>query len=321
MRSMCGRGRVTHVLPRDGSDGPVAPARRARARLRGAQTLGGRLPQAARALSGRRLQVIDGLDAVQVTLEAIELAAELRDRPTMIRLVAIELPEDVPTALHHRLILDAPGLVEEAGDLARRSSFRSDRRAAASPRRGTTEFPARATGTARWSPASPAGASRRPATGRRPSAGASARPRRGAGSAWAAGSSGASASASTLTVTLATSNVKRYTPQNSPQRRITGWNGNRRPDGCRSASSSGTTCASASSGLAGPSRSSGRWSASWSAKRSGSARKRCARESRSANPCPVPSRSRSGSGSRTSAVASGARGPAGGRSSCRTSSS
>src|SRR2546428_12115680 len=60
--------------------GSVAPARRARARLRGAQTLGRRLPQAGRALPDRRLQVVDGLDAVQLTLQAIELAAELRDR-------------------------------------------------------------------------------------------------------------------------------------------------------------------------------------------------------------------------------------------------
>ena len=62
-----------------------------------------------------------------------------------------------------------------------------DRRAAASPRPGTTGSPGRATGTAPSSPASRAGSSPRPAGGRRPCAGASARRRRGAGSAWAAG--------------------------------------------------------------------------------------------------------------------------------------
>src|SRR3989449_450931 len=76
----------------------VTPARRARARVRGAQTLGRRLPEGASALSGRRPQVIDGLHAVQFTLQAIELAPELRDRSAVVRLVAIEVPEDVPTA-------------------------------------------------------------------------------------------------------------------------------------------------------------------------------------------------------------------------------
>src|SRR2546427_4275161 len=95
----------------------VTPAPRAWPRLRGAQTLGRRLPQTASALPGRRLQVIDGLDAVQLTLQAIEPAAELRDRSAVVRLIAIEVPEDVPAALHHRLELDAPSFVEEAGDL------------------------------------------------------------------------------------------------------------------------------------------------------------------------------------------------------------
>src|SRR2546422_3543900 len=76
----------------------VTPAPRAWPRLRGAQTLGRRLPQTASALPGRRLQVIDGLDAVQLTLQAIELTAELRDRSAVVRLVAIEVPEEIGRA-------------------------------------------------------------------------------------------------------------------------------------------------------------------------------------------------------------------------------
>src|SRR2546427_9903825 len=92
----------------------VTPAPRAWPRLRGAQTLGRRLPQTASALPGRRLQVIDGLDAVQLTLQAIELTAELRDRSAVVRLGAVEEAKDVSPALHHRLVVDAAGLVEEA---------------------------------------------------------------------------------------------------------------------------------------------------------------------------------------------------------------
>jgi hypothetical protein len=49
MRSMWGRGRVTHVLPRGGK-APGAASPRAPARLRRAQTLRRRLPERPRAL-------------------------------------------------------------------------------------------------------------------------------------------------------------------------------------------------------------------------------------------------------------------------------
>src|SRR5712692_1523376 len=83
---------------------PVASARCAWARLSRAQALGRRLPQRARALAERRLQVIDGLHPVQLALEAIELAAELRGRSAVVRLVPIEVSEDLPAPLYHRLV-------------------------------------------------------------------------------------------------------------------------------------------------------------------------------------------------------------------------
>ena len=111
------RTRYPGAPPR-GQRRAVAPAPcRARTCFRGAQPLGGRLPEAAGARSRRRLQVVDGLNPVQLTLQTVELAAEPRDRSAVVRRVAIEVPEDLPTPLHHRLILDTPGLVEEVGDL------------------------------------------------------------------------------------------------------------------------------------------------------------------------------------------------------------
>src|SRR2546430_936047 len=83
----------------------------------GAPPLGGGLPEAGGARSRRRLEVVDGLNPVQLTLQTVELAAEPRDRSAVVRLVAIEVPEDLPAPLHHRLILDTPGLLEQGGDL------------------------------------------------------------------------------------------------------------------------------------------------------------------------------------------------------------
>src|SRR5882724_1052965 len=90
---------------------------RARTRPCGAQTLGRRLPQAASTLPGRRLQVIDGLNTVQLTLQAIELAAQLRDRAMVVRLVPIEVSEDLPAPLNHGLVLGRANFVEEGGDV------------------------------------------------------------------------------------------------------------------------------------------------------------------------------------------------------------
>src|SRR4030095_12120509 len=88
--------------PTGGKRRAMAPAScRARTRPCGAQTLGRRLPQAASTLRGRRLQVVDGLDAVQLTLQAIEFAAELRDRSMVARRVPIEVSEDLPAPLNH----------------------------------------------------------------------------------------------------------------------------------------------------------------------------------------------------------------------------
>src|SRR5262249_26098018 len=107
---------------------PRAPARRkgcamapaswhGRARLAGAQTLGGRLPDGARALPGRRLEVIDRLDPIELTLQGVELAAELRDGRAVLALIAIERPEDFSAALHGRVVLGAARLVEQRGDV------------------------------------------------------------------------------------------------------------------------------------------------------------------------------------------------------------
>src|SRR5207244_8730516 len=100
------RSRARHPgTPARGQRRPVAPARHARGRFRGAQTLGCRLPQGARALPGRRFQVIDRLDPVQLTLQTVELATKVRDRSAVVRLVAIEVPKNVATPLRHCLVL------------------------------------------------------------------------------------------------------------------------------------------------------------------------------------------------------------------------
>src|SRR5229473_880856 len=98
IRSICGRGRVTHVLPGGGSEARWRPA-------------------GARAPTEWRLQIVDGLDPVELPFDAIELAAKLSDGAPVVRPVPIELREDLPTPFHGRLILESPGLVEERGDL------------------------------------------------------------------------------------------------------------------------------------------------------------------------------------------------------------
>src|SRR5262249_32215098 len=69
-----------------------------------AQALGRRLPECPGPVAGRRLEVVRGLDAVELALERVQLGAELRNRSAVIRLIAIEVPQDLPTAPYHRLV-------------------------------------------------------------------------------------------------------------------------------------------------------------------------------------------------------------------------
>src|SRR5439155_740019 len=95
----------------------MAPAGRARSGLRGRQALGRRLPESAGPLAGRGLEVIDGLYPIELAFEPIEPGTERRDRAAVGRPVAIDLREDLPAALHHRLVFHASGFVEQRGDL------------------------------------------------------------------------------------------------------------------------------------------------------------------------------------------------------------
>src|SRR5262249_9163631 len=97
----------------------------------------------------------------------------------------------------------------------RRSLSRSDRPARGSPRRGTTESPARATETTPSFRQSQAGSSRRRVNGRRPFSEVFSRLPRGDAWAWAAGSSTASAIAWRDSVIIDTPRVKRYNPKRS----------------------------------------------------------------------------------------------------------
>src|SRR6266567_4770644 len=96
---------------------PVATGWCVRTRLHCAQAFGRRLPEGARPQAGRRLQIVDGLDPVELPLDAIELAAKLSDGASVARPIPIELREDLPTRFHGRLVLESPRLVEERGDL------------------------------------------------------------------------------------------------------------------------------------------------------------------------------------------------------------
>src|SRR3989442_126087 len=319
-----GGGDAVDVRPR--SRHPRAPARgqrRAmsppgcpRSCLCGAQACGRGLPELPGPRAGRRVQIVDRLDAVQLALEAIQLAAQLRDRPGMVRPIAVQLGEDLAAALHDRLVLDATRLVEErlhlrfghgldpvdvdqGGLTAERLNFLHEPLEELRRLRGLRQDPGRAAEpdgahALELAPHSDAVAGRRGRKAREehqpPHGGAS--------------------------VTLDTGLVKRYTARDRP-RRITDWNGSRRHSACPSASSSDTICGSVSSALAGPSRSAARWSGSSSRSAAGSRRTRCARASPSASPSQAPSPSRWAFGFRTSAAASGVRGPAGGGFSCR----
>src|SRR5207237_10417626 len=92
---------------------PRSPAGGARTRRRRPQALGRRLPELAGALARRRLEIVDGLDPVQLALETVELGAERRDRSAVARPVAIELREDLSTLPHDRLVFRVLEFVEQ----------------------------------------------------------------------------------------------------------------------------------------------------------------------------------------------------------------
>src|SRR5213592_3939028 len=94
----------------------MSPPGRPRSRLCGPQACGGGLPELSGPRAGWRVQIVDRQDAVQLALEAIQRAAQLRDR-AVVRQVAVQLGEDLPATLHDRLVLDAPRLVKECPDL------------------------------------------------------------------------------------------------------------------------------------------------------------------------------------------------------------
>src|SRR5690242_21744079 len=85
--------------------------------LRSAQPLGRRFPEASRPLAGGRLQIIDGLHAVELTFHYVELRSELGDRAPMAHVIAIEMTEDLAASLDHRVVFDGAGFVEERDDL------------------------------------------------------------------------------------------------------------------------------------------------------------------------------------------------------------
>jgi hypothetical protein len=57
------------------------------------------------------------LNPIQLPFEPVELGSELGDRSEVTPLVAIEGPEDLPTAMDDHLVLDSSDLVEEGGEL------------------------------------------------------------------------------------------------------------------------------------------------------------------------------------------------------------
>src|SRR2546427_460150 len=92
-------------------------ARRPRPALQRAETLRRRLPQPPSPLTEGRLQIVDGLDPVQLPLETVELAAKLGNGPAVVRAVAIDLREDLPASLHDTLVLVGARLVKEGPHL------------------------------------------------------------------------------------------------------------------------------------------------------------------------------------------------------------
>src|SRR5262249_34824815 len=93
------RGDAVDVRARTGHPGAAARGQRTRTadahgrgtRLHGAQALGRRLPERSGAWAGRRLQIVDRLDAIELALEPVEPGSQLRDGAAVARAVAVDL--------------------------------------------------------------------------------------------------------------------------------------------------------------------------------------------------------------------------------------
>src|SRR5262245_23459130 len=320
------RGDAVDVRPRAGH--PRAPARRQRRGMAPfggggpgfgrAQTLRRRLPERPGALPRRRLQVVDRRDAVELALESVEPGPELRGRSTVRRPVTIELTEDLTTSLHDRLVFGAPRGVKEPGDLVvlhGLDAVDAQQRDLPLERLDLLHQPLKELGRLGGLRQDPPGAAEPDgAHALELSPDADAMPR----------GRGRERHEQGQPPHGSESNACYYSCQSLHSERrkeALSWRTPRPLGAFPSRTSSGTICGSASSASAVRSRSSVRWSASWSPGRAGSQRRRCEKVSPSASHFPARSPSRSASGSPICAAASGAHGRAAGRSFFRTSSS
>src|SRR5215831_5246292 len=67
--------------------------------------------------SGRRLEVVDRLDTIQLSAQAIEPRAKRSHWLPVFSLVPVQLSQDLPAALYDGVVFSAPRFVEECGDL------------------------------------------------------------------------------------------------------------------------------------------------------------------------------------------------------------
>src|SRR5205823_1524047 len=96
---------------------PAPPARRVRPGFHRAQPFRRRLPDATRPLARGRFQVVDRLHTIQLPLHGVELRPKLRDPATVVRLVAVEMTQDLAASLDDRVVFDRACLVEEPDDV------------------------------------------------------------------------------------------------------------------------------------------------------------------------------------------------------------
>jgi len=177
MRSMCGRGRHPRATPCGNDVRSARPSRAVASRRRGAVW-----PSSPRERGGapasRCSRLIDDWTRSSSRLHPSSLARSAATSRAGSS-VAIELREDLPAALHHRLVLGASGFVEQRRDLLVRHRVDPvDPKRVASPRNDWISW------TSHWnsssSPESRAGSSWHRAP-HGPMRWAFARPRRGAG--------------------------------------------------------------------------------------------------------------------------------------------